>query len=171
VGATRWPTANLFPLPNRLLGYDAVYYLAAHNPKPLSQAQLGDQATLLKAIGHTVERHGQDRDIILALLPNVLGTMINEDHVAMVDVFITCPHLPVVASGICFVWWPAVWSRLALGRLPYLHTVVRPDRYEATERPNVDTGCHQSFVVCATPVESKVRVSHIIVHDDTRHSV
>jgi hypothetical protein len=60
-------------------------------------------AMLLKAIGHTVKRHGQDRDTILALLPNVLGTMINDDHIAMFDAVITGLCLPVVASVIWFL--------------------------------------------------------------------
>lgn len=93
-GAPRCTTAELFPLLDRLLAYDAEYYLHAHDPEPVSRAGLADETRLLKTIGRTVESQGQDRAAILAMLPNVLGTSINDDHIEMVDAFLAGLRMP-----------------------------------------------------------------------------
>jgi glyoxylase-like metal-dependent hydrolase (beta-lactamase superfamily II) len=97
-GPPRLTTTALFPLLDRLLGYDVEHYLPAHHTEPLSRAQLADEATLLKAIGRAVEAQGQDRQSILTRLPDVLGTAIGDEQAEIVDAFLAGLRLPVVLS-------------------------------------------------------------------------
>lgn len=97
-GPPRCTTTELLPLLDRLLAYDVESYLHAHDPEPVSRARLADEARLLKTIGRTVESQGQDRGAILAALPGMLGTPLDDDQVAMVDAFLAGLHMPVVAS-------------------------------------------------------------------------
>jgi glyoxylase-like metal-dependent hydrolase (beta-lactamase superfamily II) len=84
----RYTAQKLFPLLDRLLSYDADYYLGGHNPEPLPRAELVDYARELKAIGRTVEKFGQDRAAILADLEQQFGQAPNEDHLETVDAFL-----------------------------------------------------------------------------------
>ncbi|MBK9714916.1 MAG: MBL fold metallo-hydrolase [Kouleothrix sp.] len=97
-GPRRVTTNTLLPLLDRLLGYDAAYYLAAHHAQPLSRAQLADEAALLGTIGRTVEQVGRDRAAILARLPGALGADLTEEHVEIADAFLAGLALPVVQS-------------------------------------------------------------------------
>jgi len=45
-----------------------------------------------------VESRAPDREAILASLPGVLGTPLDDDQVAVVDAFLTGLRTPVVAS-------------------------------------------------------------------------
>lgn len=97
-GPRRLTTTHLFPLLDRLSAYDAVYYLAAHHPSPLTRAAFQDEASLLITIGRTVELHGQDREAVLAALPDVLGVALTEDHIEIADAFVAGLCLPTVES-------------------------------------------------------------------------
>lgn len=99
-GPRRLTTTHLFPLLDRLSAYDAVYYLSAHHPSPLTKSGFQDEASLLSTIGRTVEAHGQDRAAILAALPSVLGVALTEDHVEIADAFIAGLRLPTVGSAL-----------------------------------------------------------------------
>lgn len=97
-GPRRLTTTHLFPLLDRLSAYDAAYYVAAHHPSPLTRAAFQDEASLLGAIGRTVEMCGPNREAVLAALPTVLGAALTEDHVEIADAFIAGLRLPVVES-------------------------------------------------------------------------
>ncbi len=97
-GPRRVTTTMFLPLLDRLLGYDADYYLHSHEPEPLSRKQMRDDTSIFKAIGHTVEACGADRAAILAALPGVLKTAIHDEHIDLVDAFLAGCRLPVVTS-------------------------------------------------------------------------
>ncbi len=88
----------MFPLLDRLLAYEADFYLAAHHTEPLSHAQLAEEAALLKAIGGLVAAHGDNRTAILAKIPDVLGTSLDSDHIEIADAFLAGWRLPLVQS-------------------------------------------------------------------------
>jgi glyoxylase-like metal-dependent hydrolase (beta-lactamase superfamily II) len=92
-------TTTLFPvLLDRVLSYEVDYYLEGHNPAPVSKAELATDATVIKSIARTGEAHGQDREAILAKLPQVVGKTPTADHEALVDAFLAGACLPIVTS-------------------------------------------------------------------------
>jgi glyoxylase-like metal-dependent hydrolase (beta-lactamase superfamily II) len=97
-GPRRCTAAVLFPLLDRLLAYEADFYLAAHHTEPLRHAQLAEEAALLKTIGGVIAAYGDDRAAILAQLPSVLGTPLADDHIAIADAFLAGWRLPVTQS-------------------------------------------------------------------------
>lgn len=97
-GPRRLTTTQLFPLLDRLLAYDVDYYLGGHDPEPLSRERFAADAELMRTIGETVTRIGQDRTAILAALPTVLGTALSDDHAEIVDVFLAGLQMPMVKS-------------------------------------------------------------------------
>ncbi|MFN8453384.1 MAG: MBL fold metallo-hydrolase [Anaerolineae bacterium] len=82
-----YTTRKLFPLLERLLSFDAEFYLEGHNPEPLSRAEMEQYASLLKTIGQKVDQIGPHRDEILADLAQVLAEP-PEEYVEIVDAFI-----------------------------------------------------------------------------------
>jgi hypothetical protein len=91
-------TTRLFPLLDRLSAYDVDFYLASHDPEPLSRTRLVDDAALLKTIGETVATMGLDRGAILDQLLQRLQTPLTADHGEIVDAFLAGLQMPVVAS-------------------------------------------------------------------------
>jgi glyoxylase-like metal-dependent hydrolase (beta-lactamase superfamily II) len=87
-GAPNYTTQQLFPLIDRLLSYQAIFYLLAHNPQPVPRAEFVDYAALLKTIGHTVEQIGHNRELILQELQNVDGLLLDEDTLEDIDAFL-----------------------------------------------------------------------------------
>lgn len=80
------------------MSYDVAHYLEGHNPAPVSKAELTADVARIKAIAHTVDAHGQDRDAILSQLPHVLGEAVEGDLIAVVDAFLAGARLPIVTS-------------------------------------------------------------------------
>ena len=97
-GPRRLTTTHLFPLLDRLSAYDAVYYLAAHHPSPLTRSAFQDEASLLSTIGRMVELYGQNRGAVLKALPAALGMALTEDHMEIADAFLAGLRLPTVES-------------------------------------------------------------------------
>lgn len=97
-GPRRLTTTQLFPLLDRLLALDADYYVGGHDPEPISRARFAADAALLRAIGETVERFGDDREEVLATLPAILDGSLDEDQIAIADAFLAGLRLPVVNS-------------------------------------------------------------------------
>ncbi|MCB0174369.1 MAG: hypothetical protein KDJ97_27905 [Anaerolineae bacterium] len=87
-GPLSYTTAELFPLIDTVVGYDADYYLWGHDPEPMSKAALLDFTGALKSIGEQVERVGDHRDDILEALPGIIGQPLDEDHIGLVDAFL-----------------------------------------------------------------------------------
>jgi glyoxylase-like metal-dependent hydrolase (beta-lactamase superfamily II) len=90
----RYTTAKLFPLLDGLLSYDAAFYLAGHNPEPMSRASMLDEAALLRAIGGLVDQRGYDRAAILAELQHVLAIPVDDEHIELVDAFLAGIRAP-----------------------------------------------------------------------------
>jgi glyoxylase-like metal-dependent hydrolase (beta-lactamase superfamily II) len=84
----RYTAQKLFPLLDRLLAYEADFYLASHDENPIPRAELEEYAAELKAIGQTVEKLGHNREAILAHLEETFGAPTNEDHRETVDAFL-----------------------------------------------------------------------------------
>jgi glyoxylase-like metal-dependent hydrolase (beta-lactamase superfamily II) len=96
-GPRRLTTTQLFPLLDRLSAYDVDFYLASHDPEPLSHTRFAADATLFKAIGETVATTGLDRGAMLDQLPHVLPILLTDDHCEIVDAFLAGLRMPVVA--------------------------------------------------------------------------
>lgn len=82
-----YTTRKLFPLLERLLSFEAEFYLEGHNPAPLSRAEMEQYASLLKTIGQKVDEIGPNRDVILVDLAHILAEP-PEEYVETVDAFI-----------------------------------------------------------------------------------
>jgi glyoxylase-like metal-dependent hydrolase (beta-lactamase superfamily II) len=95
-GPRRLTTALLFPLLERLLAFDADFYLAGHHDAPMTRAEMEQEAALLTAIGRAVERYGDNREAVLAALPAATGSPLDDDHVAIADAFLAGLRMPSV---------------------------------------------------------------------------
>ncbi len=93
----RFTTTKLFPLVDTLLGFDAQWYLAGHDPQPIPRAEIVEYTSLLKTIGRVVEEHAGDRAAVLANLPRTLGRSLDDDDLETVDEFLA--GLDVAASA------------------------------------------------------------------------
>jgi glyoxylase-like metal-dependent hydrolase (beta-lactamase superfamily II) len=82
-----YTTRRLFPLLDRLLAFDARFYLLAHGDEPLTRAEMEAWAAELRLIGKTTEKLQGSRQAILdALQKN--GKFLDEDLQETVDCFI-----------------------------------------------------------------------------------
>lgn len=97
-GPRRLTTTHLFPLLDRLLSYDADYYIASHHDQPLSRADMIEEARVLTTIGRVVSQYGLEREAIHAALPSALGQPLVEDHIEIADAFLAGLRLPIVES-------------------------------------------------------------------------
>jgi glyoxylase-like metal-dependent hydrolase (beta-lactamase superfamily II) len=87
-GPRNYTTQKLFPLIDKILSYQADYYLWGHNPEPMPDSEMLEFTGLLKSIGQHVERTGPDRALILRELPGIIGKDLEEDHLEIVDAFL-----------------------------------------------------------------------------------
>jgi hypothetical protein len=97
-GPHRCTMAQIVPLYERLLGFDVERYLSGHNPEPLPRSAMLDDMQLFKKIGRTVIEYASDRAAILAALPGVLGTALDEDHIEIAGAFLEGLRKPIVES-------------------------------------------------------------------------
>ena len=97
-GPRRLTAGRIFPLLDRLLALDADHYVGGHDPEPLTRAALAAEAADLRAIWAAVARIGDDREALLAALPEALGAPPNEGHVMIADAFLAGLRLPEVSS-------------------------------------------------------------------------
>ena len=97
-GPRRVTTKKLLPLYERLLAYDADYYLPSHHSAPITHQALAEECALLTKIGQTVERLGDNRESILAALPQALEGTLEADHIEIADAFLAGLRLPEVES-------------------------------------------------------------------------
>jgi glyoxylase-like metal-dependent hydrolase (beta-lactamase superfamily II) len=95
-GPRRLTAAGIFPLLEGLLALEADFYVAGHHGEPMTREQLLADAAELRAIGATVGRIGDDRDAVLAALPESLGAAPSADQVEIADAFLAGLRLPVV---------------------------------------------------------------------------
>ncbi len=97
-GPRRVTTQKLLPLYERLLAYDADCYLPSHHSEPITHQALAEECALLTKISQTVERLGDNRESILAALPQALGGPLETDHIEIADAFLAGLRLPEVES-------------------------------------------------------------------------
>jgi glyoxylase-like metal-dependent hydrolase (beta-lactamase superfamily II) len=97
-GPRRVTTKKLLPLYERLLSFDADYYLPSHHSEPLTHKALADEYALMTTIGKTVDRMGDARDSILAALPQALKRPLDGDDVEIAEAFLAGLRLPEVKS-------------------------------------------------------------------------
>jgi glyoxylase-like metal-dependent hydrolase (beta-lactamase superfamily II) len=97
-GPNRVTTEKLLALYERLLSYNTDYYLPSHHSEPLTRQALADEYVLMTKIGQTVERLGDDRESILAALPQTLEGPLETDHIEIADAFLAGLRLPEVES-------------------------------------------------------------------------
>ena len=84
----RYTTAKVFPLFERLLGLEADIYLGGHEPEPIPRTALTAEAALLRQIGQTVDRIGDDRDAVRVALQQQTGRPLAADWVEFADLFL-----------------------------------------------------------------------------------
>lgn len=87
-GPPNYTIRKLFPLIDKLMSYQADYYVWGHNPEPMFKFEMIAFTGLLKLIGEQVERLGPDRDVILRELQNKHRNLLNEDDLELVDAFL-----------------------------------------------------------------------------------
>ncbi len=88
-GPSHYTTTKLFPLLDQLLAFDADYYVASHNPEPMTREEMEEECHLLKNIGQTIEELGPDKAEILQALPDRLGEEeLDDDYIELVDEFL-----------------------------------------------------------------------------------
>ncbi|MCC6904795.1 MAG: MBL fold metallo-hydrolase [Anaerolineae bacterium] len=83
-----YTTAKLYPLLDRLLAFDAEYYIEGHNEKVMSRVEFEEYAGFLRTIGDTVARMEGDHAASLAAL---LAALPDEEEAGLseyVDAFI-----------------------------------------------------------------------------------
>jgi hypothetical protein len=71
-----------------LLGLEADIYLGGHEPEPIPRTALTAEAALLRQIGQTVDRIGDDRDAVLVALQQQTGRPLAADWVEFADLFL-----------------------------------------------------------------------------------
>jgi len=97
-GPRRVTTGKLLPLYERLLAYNADYYLPSHHTEPLTRQALAEEYVLMKTIGETVTRIGDNRETVLAALPSALRKPLDGEHVEIAEAFLAGLRLPEVKS-------------------------------------------------------------------------
>jgi len=97
-GPRRITAQKLLPLYERLLSYEADWYLPSHHPEPMSRQALAEEYALMTTIGQTVARLGDDREAILAALPKALERPLEADDLEIADAFLAGLRLPEVKS-------------------------------------------------------------------------
>ena len=87
-GERHYTSRKIFQLLDQLSRYDVKFYLEAHNPDPLTRAEMMELAALFKTIGRLVEQIGPMRAEVLLALERAVDTPLNQDHREMVDQFL-----------------------------------------------------------------------------------
>jgi glyoxylase-like metal-dependent hydrolase (beta-lactamase superfamily II) len=97
-GPRRVTTGKLLPLYERLLSFEADYYLPSHHSEPLTRQALREEHALMTKIGRTVERIGDNREAVMEELASALDTPLEPEHFEIADSFLAGLRLPEVES-------------------------------------------------------------------------
>jgi glyoxylase-like metal-dependent hydrolase (beta-lactamase superfamily II) len=81
-------TETLFPLLERIMAYEADYYIEGHSDAVITRTEMQAMSDELRLIGTLVNRYKGDRDIILEALPVVVERTPTEDDLDTVDLFV-----------------------------------------------------------------------------------
>ncbi len=79
---------KLFPLIERLLAYDANFYIPSHHEAPLSQTEMIEYTTLLKTVGEAVVQYGEDLQVTLDTITAKLGSPLPAEDYELIDFFL-----------------------------------------------------------------------------------
>ena len=84
-GPRRYTAAALLALFARVLAFDAAWYLAGHNPDPLSRAELATWAERVRVLATALETAGPERPAVLEAATAALGEPLTADDVEDLD--------------------------------------------------------------------------------------
>lgn len=87
-GEPSYTTGRLFPLLDRLLGFDAEWFVEGHESEPAPRQAIVEYAHLLRAAGEAVLEAGPGREAVLAALAKRLPGPVDSDVAEMVDQFL-----------------------------------------------------------------------------------
>jgi glyoxylase-like metal-dependent hydrolase (beta-lactamase superfamily II) len=87
-GVPKYRVEKLFPLIDRLLAFDAEWFLESHSDHPLSRKRMLEETAFLKTIGNEVDRLNGDREAVLASLPRLTGRSQDSDMAEIASAFI-----------------------------------------------------------------------------------
>ena len=87
-GPRRYTATNLLPLFDRLLRYDAAWYVLGHAPEPLPRAELGAWAAHVHALVVALDRYGADRAAVVAAAGEALGAPLTADDLEDLDLLL-----------------------------------------------------------------------------------
>jgi glyoxylase-like metal-dependent hydrolase (beta-lactamase superfamily II) len=83
-----YTTAKLFPLIDRLLAFEADYYLFGHGSEPMPRAELIEMTTEMRQIGQLADRIGPDQAALTAAVLGDSQAEPNEDQLFFIETFI-----------------------------------------------------------------------------------
>lgn len=87
-GPRHYTAAQVLPLFDRLLAYDAAWYIAGHDPDPLSRAELADWAAHLRVLVAAVTAHSPNRAAAQEAAVQALNEPLTEDDQADLDLLL-----------------------------------------------------------------------------------
>lgn len=87
-GPHNYTVAKLFPLLDAIEVYDADFYVWGHHEAPMPKVEMMAFIRSLRIIGQAVERLGNNREALVAELPEALGTSLDEEQLEIVDAFL-----------------------------------------------------------------------------------
>ena len=80
--------ARLLPLLERVLAYDADWYLYGHHPEPVTRHEFEQETELMRTISDLVTSLGANRVAVDEALQQLLGGLLNEDQLELVELFV-----------------------------------------------------------------------------------
>lgn len=86
--ARHYTTAQLFPLLDKVLAYDARLYIEGHTDTVMTRAEIETMAAKMRLAGSLVEQHGTDEAAVLAAIQAQSDLPLDEDMTYFVGAFI-----------------------------------------------------------------------------------
>ncbi len=87
-GERSWNREQLFPLIDKLIAYEAVYYVDAHSPQPVFRKEMFEYTAAMRKIGNVVYRTGDNREQVLEKLGQMFGKTLTPEQIEIVDGFL-----------------------------------------------------------------------------------
>jgi glyoxylase-like metal-dependent hydrolase (beta-lactamase superfamily II) len=94
-----YTTCNLFPLLDKLLGFEAQFYIEGHNNTVMTRAELEVMTGKMRLAGRLVDQYGADRDAVLRAIQTQTGQPVDEDTQDFVNAFIAGHQLEHLTGG------------------------------------------------------------------------
>lgn len=87
-GPRRYTAANLLPLFDRLLNYDAAWYIMGHADDPVPRAELVTWAAHVGVLAAALDQYGPDRAAVVAAAAQTLGAPLTADDLEDLDLLL-----------------------------------------------------------------------------------